>query len=140
MSELKGYRCPNCGNMLQLSQRGSGIYRCECCGSEYEKDYDGGMGLVIRPYVVRPQIETFESVAKLDHYMLDEVLSEENKVGIVEHTIKSMARDLAEQLIPYIEITTQRDLCTMALMIRGKLQVVKPDTGLYEYLNGNRRY
>ena len=62
MSEFKAYRCPNCGNMLRLSDHSGRIYKCECCGTEYEREYDGSMGMIITPYVVRP---TYERTEKL---------------------------------------------------------------------------
>ena len=39
MAELNGYRCPNCNAMIPIPKHGN-IYKCECCGSEFEKEQD----------------------------------------------------------------------------------------------------
>ena len=133
MGELKAYRCPNCGNMLKVSSQNKGIYTCECCGTEYEREFDGSMGLILRPYVIKPQVETLGFSHTISGEYL-ETMSPDSQLDLVEHSIKVTARNIAEQLLPYIEITTERDLLTMGLVIRGRLQVVKPNSGLYDYL------
>lgn len=128
MADLKGYRCPNCGNMIPISR--SNIYKCEYCGSEYEKENE-----YLKPLLVETceaKLITFESKARLDDHILAD---EKCKEDYIKATLSTVARQLAEQIIPYMEVRSYKDISSMTTVIGGKIRIAEPNSRLYDYLN-----
>lgn len=116
MSEYKGYRCANCGQMIPISQ--SRIIKCEYCGSEYEKEND-----LLKPIkfeVCETKLVTLEYRERLrEEYLLNDNMKEK----YIEHTLDGIAHHLAKQIIPYIEVKSYRDLTTMETIISGRVKI-----------------
>lgn len=116
MSEYKGYRCPNCGQMIPLSQ--NRIIKCEYCGSEYEKEQDTIKPLRIE--VCNAEIITLGYKQRLrEEYLVNENIKEK----YIEHTIDGIAHHLAKEIVPYTEVKSYRDLATMETIISGKVRI-----------------
>lgn len=120
MADLKGYRCPNCGQMIPISQ--GRIFKCEFCGSEYEKEDDYLKPL--RVEVINAKIVKLEYKAKLDEYYLRD---ERYKEDYINHTINDIAHKLAEQIVPFMEIRSYKDMREMTTIISGRVRVAEPN-------------
>lgn len=122
MSNLQGYRCPNCDAMIPISR--NGIYKCECCGSEYEKADSYG----IRPLqveVCNAELVTLAAKGVIhEEYLVDPDMKEK----IVEMTVEGIAKEIAGSLVPLMEIETCRDPFEMKTIIAGKVRVARPDS------------
>lgn len=123
MDELTGYRCPNCGQMLPISR--SGIFTCEFCGSQYEKENSWLRPLTVQVCTARLQ----KLVAK--EYIPDHVVKELDaancKGDYSEMVLKRMAHQLGESLIPFMKIRTYKDIKTMTTIIGAEVRVAEPD-------------
>lgn len=120
MADLKGYRCPNCGNMIPISR--SNIYKCEYCGSEYEKEDDWLKPL--RVEVCEAHLVNLDFKTKLnDVYLKDEQIKEK----YIQHTVDGIAHELAKQIVPFMEIRTYKDMREMTTVIAGRVRVAEPN-------------
>ena len=128
MSELKGYRCSNCGQMLPISS--GRIFKCEYCGSEYEKENEDLKPLLVE--TCEAKLITFESKVRLnDHILADERCKED----YIKATLSTVAHQLAEQIVPYMEVKSYKDIRSMTTVIGGKIRIAEPNSRLYDYLN-----
>lgn len=121
MSEIKGYRCPNCGSMIPIPSNGR-IYKCKYCCSEYEKEYD---------YLKPLKIEVCE--ARLVNLMYTETIPDEYLVNadikekVIEHTLNNIAHELSKQIVPFMEIESYKDFEKMVTVVKGRVKIADKD-------------
>ena len=119
MAELNGYRCPNCNAMIPILKHGN-IYKCECCGSEFEKEQDYLKPLKVE--VCNAKLVTLGyKIAIQDEYLKDETIKEK----VIEHNLNNIAHELAKKIIPYMEIEIYKDPCKMLTIINGKVRIAE---------------
>lgn len=125
---VKGYRCPNCGKMLTLTDAKNNIMKCEACGSEYKIEEDHK----ITPYYIH-QVPYDTHVIACSSYVPWEFVKEfpESAMNV---TLQHMAKDMAEKILPYIEITSSLDPIDMRYRLDARLRVHIPSMSLEEQL------
>lgn len=113
MNELKPLTCPNCGGRINAARM-----RCECCGTQFKREE----GPVIRIEAVRPGVRTLNANARIpEHYIMD----------LGDDAIRSIVRDqmshqLAEALVPMLDLKVGHDLERMEGIVRGRIRVLEP--------------
>lgn len=119
MAELNGYRCPNCNAMIPIPKHGN-IYKCECCGSEFEKEQDYLKPLKVE--VCNAKLVTLGyKTAIQDEYLKDETIKEK----VIEHSLNNIAHELAKKIVPYMEIEIYKDPCKMLTIINGRVRIAE---------------
>lgn len=121
MSKLTGYKCANCGQMLPIPK--GNIFKCEYCGSEYERDDYTDVLKPLYVQVLHADVATLKSNYILDRYTMQHT---DRAQDALEHAIENCANKMAEQLVPYIEwhtYTRPEDF----VVVEGRLKVVRPD-------------
>ena len=95
---------------------------CEYCGTRYKEDrsFNGE----IRYIQTCPT-----SIVPLGYRMevTEDVMSHIPPDKLAEYSMREMTRKLAEALVPYVKIETERDIYTQRQIIRGTVRVVEPD-------------
>lgn len=124
---VKGYRCPNCGKMLTLTSADN-ILKCEACGSEYKIEEDHK----IIPYYIH-QVPYNSHVIACGSYVPWNFV-QVNPEAAMNVTLEHMAKEMAKQILPYIEITSSVDPMNMRYLIEAKLRVHVPSMPLEEQL------
>ncbi len=118
MNDIKGYRCPNCGSMIPL--KGGKILKCEACGTEFEREDND-----IRPvYVTTIQGEDVVIGTRIYGHEMEAFTHDPD--GFLEYKLKGMAHELAQAILPYIELDVSHDIQTCGLAIRGKVRIGQP--------------
>lgn len=113
MNELKPLTCPNCGGRINTSRM-----KCEYCGTQFKRDE----GPVLRIEAVRPGVRTLETNAMIpERYIMD----------LGDDAIRSIVRDqmshqLAEALVPMLDLKVGHDLERMEGIVRGRIRVLEP--------------
>lgn len=125
---VKGYRCPNCGKMLTLTDARNNIMKCEACGSEYKIEDDHK----ITPYYIH-QIPYNTHELECSSYIPLEFVKE-NPEAAMNVTLQSMAKDMAEKIIPFIQVNSFLDPMDLKYRIDAKLRVHVPSMPLEEQL------
>lgn len=129
MGELVGYRCPNCGAMLKRS-RGN-IYKCDFCDSEYEKEGEEYKPIIVP--IVKANTIKLQSCIRVD----EEAMRHDPKM-FMEYTLKEMAHDMAEKMMPLLKMRVERDIRYCSYNVIGMIEVVdRPDKG-FEIWDGGR--
>lgn len=125
---VKGYRCPNCGKMLTLTDSTNNILKCEACGSEYKIEDDHK----ITPYYIHQIPYNTHELECCSYIPLEFV--KENPEAAMNITLESMARDMAEKIIPFIQVNSYLDPYHMHYQLRARLRVHVPSMPLEEQL------
>ena len=125
---IKGYRCPNCGKMLTLTDNRNNILTCEACNSQYKMENDHN---IVPYYVHHIPYNTHEIVVSSQ---IPWEFVKENPEFAMKCTLESMARKMAEDIIPYIQIDSTFDIERMAYRTYGRLRVHVPSTSPQEQL------
>ena len=113
MNELKPLTCPNCGGRIDAARM-----RCEYCGTRFKREE----GSAFRIEVARPGVKTLQVNARIpDHYIMD----------IGDDAIRSIVRDqmshqLAEALVPMLDLSVGHDLHLNEAIVRGRIRVLEP--------------
>ena len=115
-----GYRCANCGKMLPASR--VGIVKCECCGSEYriEDNY------TLRPLKVE-QLPFNVQILRGQTEIPREFLQYDPQ-GVFESSLHRMAEQMAEKLMPLMQLDLQYDPMRMHYIIGSQIRVAYPST------------
>lgn len=113
----KGYRCANCGNMLPISW--NGVMKCPSCGSQYKEE--GGMLSLVRVEKI-----PFESTTIAGRVIIDPYLFYKKPEAAFELSLKRMASNMAEQIMPLMEVETYYDHARAEYEIRGRIRVAVP--------------
>lgn len=121
----QGYRCPNCNAMLPISRTYRGICTCECCGSEYriKSEYE------IEPLKVEVcQVDLIPICAR--QIINDEELQCAEQYGkkeeFIEQNLKSLSRQLAEQIVTFMEVQIEKDMMYRQTIIQSRVRIAKP--------------
>lgn len=123
----KGYRCSNCGKMLSMSTARN-IMKCEACGSEYRIEDD----FSIRPlYVEHIPHDTHE--LKMCTYVPGEFLMS-NPQFATKVALENMAHEMAEKIMPFLEVDSTYDIERMSYNLYARLRVHIPRVPLEEQL------
>lgn len=133
MISVKGYRCPNCGKMLSLTNR-QNILRCDACESEYRVDDDNDIFSTRPLRIERIDYDTKILEGKVSLPMSYLRYNPEHTTGIVESMINSLAEDMAKNLIPYLQIENEVDIRRLEYNISARLRVHVPSRPLEEQL------
>ena len=56
---------------------------------------------------------------------------EDTKEEVIEMSLKHISQELAEHIIPYMEIKTYKDMQTMTTVVAGKIRVAEPNSRVY---------
>lgn len=126
--KVEGYACPNCGAMLEISKTYKGVCTCQHCGGEYRITDE----YAIEPYKVEvcqvPLITLGckQIVNENDLYICDRYGKKEE---FIEQNLKSLARNLSEQIVPYMDAYVDRDMYNMKYIIGGRVRIASP-TGI----------
>ena len=108
MAELNGYRCPNCNAMIPIPKHGN-IYKCECCGSEFEKEQDYLKPLKVE--VCHAKLVTLGyKTAIQDEYLKDKTIKEiAEHFGLTPYRMKTIIEDALPKLQKQFELAKLRD-------------------------------
>jgi hypothetical protein len=113
---LEELRCRNCQAPLNPI-----TYKCEYCGSQYEKKIEHGVTHYIQTCPAK--VQTIRSQVSVP----DEVMCRMSEEDIARYTMNEMVHHLAEALAPYTKIETEKDYMLCRQIIRGTIRVVEPD-------------
>lgn len=125
MNEPKAFRCANCGQMLPVSH--TGVSKCKYCGTEYKVDDDWATPL---------RIETlpFKSVTLAGKVKIPFYIVEDNPEKAFEYSLHQMAHDMAEKIMPYMDLDVEKDIRTFETTMFARLRVAVPDNPPREVL------
>ena len=104
--------CPNCGAPIKI-----GASHCEYCGTEFETGYvrkisvDCSHGIQV---VQSKRRITRELVASMDPEELEKMMR------------YHIARDIAEYIMPLVEIETEEDIPTDEYIVNSRIRVIDP--------------
>lgn len=112
MEQLK---CPNCGGNVDRERM-----ICPYCGTQFKREYDTNL---IRVETYNPQVETLSGKIMLDESFVNSVgIEEASKMAVHE-----LARRLADNLAPYMELHTQNDYQHLGVAIYARARILRPD-------------
>lgn len=109
----KAYICQCCGGTINRT-----TMKCEYCGTEYEKTDDQ---VRLRVETFQNPVETLACRASITDGMMAIDLEAASKLAM-----QSMCRQLAECLIPFMDVHVEHDPCTRIHHLEGRLKVVRP--------------
>lgn len=113
---LEELKCRNCQAPLNPI-----TYKCEYCGSQYEKKIEYGVTHYIQKCPA--QVQTIGSQVCIS----DEVMVRMPEEDIARYAMNDIVHDLAKALAPYIKLETMWDAYEPRQIIRGTIRVVEPD-------------
>lgn len=111
---MKKMKCECCGGTINTA-----TYKCEYCGTQYE----GLSQDCIRIVSHTPGCRVLSSNMAIDGMMLHEFGEKE----AAEMAIDRLARNIAESLVPYMDIETEYDPCFRQQIIKARVRVIEPD-------------
>lgn len=118
---MKNLTCTRCGGTLDPK-----TYRCEYCGTYYEKPATAGATLKV--------IQTTANIIPLS---VDAVVDKEmimlNGELAAKYVCSEMAHKLATELVKHMDIITYEEPRTCQVMVKGRIRVVAPE---YRYKEG----
>ena len=117
MSTLQRLQCDNCGGRIDRAS-----LTCTSCGMQYERDQNEPIMLRVITEQRRTEVLSGRVIIQDEFLMLD-------KEKAIEYAIKNMANQMAEHLIPFIELEWSRDFMRQQTRIYGRLRVARPSNG-----------
>lgn len=117
---IKGYRCPNCNSMIHISN--SRILRCECCGSEFERTDDYIKPLKVE--VCEVPIVTLGTCVSIPAFELR--TRPDARDYIIGSTVERISRELADQIIPFIQFQNEHDVMNDQYRLYGRVKIADP--------------
>ena len=116
MSELKPLICPQCGATINRE-----TYVCEYCGTKFKKDYE-----MMSPFAVEI-LQPGTRVLRSQAIMTEEVVRVLGSKEASEFIIKQMAREMAEQIAPFMDVEIRRsDTNPFDTKVNARLRVLEP--------------
>lgn len=104
--------CPNCGAPVKI-----GAAHCEYCGTEFDTGY------VRKLYVdCRHGIQVVQNTQRITKELVASMDPEELEKMMRYH----IARDIAEYIMPLVEIETEEDIPTNEYIVHSRLRVIDP--------------
>lgn len=113
MSELKPLICTGCGGHIDRQ-----TLTCKSCGTAYRLD-DNFMP-------VRIELKRGDVVTLCNEVHIPREYVIGNKDVAMEMTLKEMAKNMAEKILPLIEYETEYDMRRNMYVTHGRLRVVDP--------------
>lgn len=113
MRQLKPLICPQCGGSISRSRR-----KCEYCGTEYDFGYDN----VLRFEALHPGTHVLQSQA----VMSEEMIRTMGSKNASEYILRRMAAEMAEHIIPMMDVQTEFDPVMCGNKVRARLRVIDP--------------
>lgn len=117
MSDLKPLICPNCGGKVNAARM-----KCEYCGTEFRRDDDGVLKIRYESIPYNTQVLGVSVNVPKDRMMYID-----DDSAIREFVMDEMTRRLAQALVPMMDITVQDDPHFNSVVVRGRVQVIRPD-------------
>lgn len=105
--------CENCGGQIDRS-----TMKCPYCGTQYERTY---CGTPVRFVVERPGVHRIRAVA-----MVADELSMHDPERATEFTMDKLRQGIADGLLSYMKMETERDPRHRCRIIRGEVRVIDP--------------
>ena len=104
--------CPNCGAPVKI-----GAAHCEYCGTEFETGY------VRKLYVdCRHGIQVVQNTRRITRELVASMDPEELEKMMRYH----IARDIAEYIMPLVEIETEEDIPMDEYIVHSRIRVIDP--------------
>lgn len=117
MSTLQKLQCDNCGGRIDRAS-----LTCTSCGMQYQQDQT-------EPFNLRIVTETRRTEMLSGAVLIpDEFLITEREKAI-KYAVEKLAAQMADHLIPFIELEWRRDYPTCQTAIQGRLRVARPTSG-----------
>ena len=117
MSTLQRLQCDSCGGRIDRAS-----LTCTSCGMQYERDQNEPIMLRVISEQRRTEVLSGRVLIPDEFLMLD-------KEKAIEYAVKDMANQMAQHLIPFIELEWNRDWPTHQTGIYGRLRVARPTSG-----------
>jgi len=106
------YKCSCCGGNINRV-----TMTCEYCGTEYKEEY----GNIVRIETFTNPVRTIASTMALDKFAL-----QMNPKEYSEYAIRKLAIELAECLVPFMNIHPSFDLGREQIILDARVKVVEP--------------
>ena len=116
MSELKPYICKGCGGHIDRE-----TLVCKSCGTAYRLDDD-----MIPVKLVTSNLE-FVTIGGMAVMPKEYLVGDTDKA--MEYTLREMARNMAEKILPLIEFQTDYDIAHNEYRTYGRIRVARPTIG-----------
>lgn len=118
MTELKPLVCEKCGGAIDRR-----TMKCPYCDTQYEHKNNG---VTVQYVVDRPGVHTLRACVRVDNFRLhrDPELA-------TEYTINKLRQEIADGLLAYMKISTEKDFLNQCEIIRGEIRVVDPAFSTY---------
>lgn len=116
MSELKPLVCTQCGGTINRA-----TYTCEYCGTKFKEDSPN----IVHMVSIRQDVKVIQSQRILD----DEMIHVMGSKDASEYVLKQMAAEMAEILIPMMDVKVCRDeldFIRNTHTVKARLRVVEP--------------
>lgn len=113
MVEMKPLTCQNCGGAIDRK-----TMKCPFCDTQYERKDDG---LAIRYVVEKPGTHVIRAMVKVDDMMMAQ-----SPEAATRFVMDKMRYNVADSLLNYMKLTTERSPHEMCHIIRGEIRVVDP--------------
>lgn len=121
MSKLIPLICERCGGQIDRA-----TYTCASCGTQYELDRSGDLVVFHCDRRTRALggrlLIGFEDLEYCDPSV------------VLESAVKRLTSQLAEKILPFMEIESEIDKKTNALSLTGRCRIVEPATNVYDVL------
>lgn len=106
------YKCSCCGGNINRA-----TMICEYCGTRYKEEQES----VIKIETFRNPVRTLASRVAMDKYFLTKSPEEAS-----EYAIRTLARQFAEYIAPYMDIQCSFDRLTDHAVLDAQIKVVEP--------------
>ena len=106
------YKCSCCGGNINRA-----TMICEYCGTRYKEERES----VIKIETFRNPVRTLASRVAMDRYFLTKSPEEAS-----EYAIRTLARQFAECIAPYMDIQCSLDRLTDHAVLDAQIKVVEP--------------
>lgn len=117
MSTLQKLQCDNCGGRIDRAS-----LTCTSCGMQYERDHNEPTTL--RFITEERRTEVMSGIVTIpDEYLIHD--PEE----AIKYAVKEMSRQMAERLIPFMELEWNQEWKTRQTIIYGRLRAARPSNG-----------
>jgi RNA polymerase subunit RPABC4/transcription elongation factor Spt4 len=117
--ELKPLICQNCGGHIDRD-----TMRCPFCDTQYEKTHND---MPINFVVERPGVHKIRAEVKMPYEF--ELRDPERAT---EYAMDNLRQGIADGLLDYMKICTEKNPMTMCSIIRGEVRVLDPYFSDYE--------
>lgn len=111
--EIKPLICERCGGQIDRK-----TMKCPYCDTQYERKNNG---VTVRYVADRVGIHTIRADVRVDNFRL-----QRDPEGATEYALDRLRQEIADGLLAYMKIATQKDFLEQCEIIRGEIRVVDP--------------